>query len=401
MSVWQSEEQRCGVVLREVFAWLEGRELAQAGAACRAWRRAAAAPALWRRLLVAPPGTRTHACALITQACVITVWVYTQLDSTGNIQRLPAGVSWRQEYVRAHAGWRAGPRHRAGAPLLHAALAPGGALLALAAADATLLLWAARAGAWAEAGRADLRARGWATVARSQWATAGRLLLTGSLSLVSDWELLVLHVDDDGGCGTVYSRVRCSAGAAGCWADPAGEAFLSFELHRLGAGIYCTTVWLNAATQETESEYAGVTSPLLRIFNEEGAHLTHALVVQSAEPLSVGEPAAEPAAEADGRAAYLRAIAPRAADELQARVLVAGAGCRLGAWPVRAPRPPPLQASAGGGLAERVRRQRERRAAPEPDAPEPDEAAVRAGCTPPARLARLHAPLVGLALQER
>nr|XP_049708355.1 uncharacterized protein LOC110383186 isoform X2 [Helicoverpa armigera] len=160
-----------------------------------------------------------------------------------------AWVSWRQEYVRAHAGWRAGPRHRAGAPLLHAALAPGGALLALAAADATLLLWAARGGAWAEAGRADLRARGWATVARSQWATAGRLLLTGSLSLVSDWELLVLHVDDDGGCGAVYSRVRCSAGAAGCWADPAGEAFLSFELHRLGAGIYCTTVWLNAATQ--------------------------------------------------------------------------------------------------------------------------------------------------------
>lgn len=45
------------------------------------------------------------------------------------------------------------------------------------------------------------------------------------------------------------SRVRCSAGAAGCWADPLGHTFCSLELRRLGPGLYCTTVWLNTATQ--------------------------------------------------------------------------------------------------------------------------------------------------------
>ncbi|KAJ8729783.1 hypothetical protein PYW08_001364 [Mythimna loreyi] len=53
MSAWQSEEQRCAVVLREVFVLLGASELARAGAVCRAWRRAAAEPALWRRLLLA------------------------------------------------------------------------------------------------------------------------------------------------------------------------------------------------------------------------------------------------------------------------------------------------------------------------------------------------------------
>ncbi|KAJ8725982.1 hypothetical protein PYW07_000680 [Mythimna separata] len=356
MSAWQSEEQRCGVVLREVFGWLDGRSLARAGAACRTWRRAAAEPAHWRRLLRAAPG--------------------------------PAGalVSWRQEYVWSRAGWRLAAQHRAPDTLLHAALAPGDpALLALAGADASAAVWQREAGAWREAGRACLRERGWSAVARAHWAGRRRLLLAGPLALVADWELVVLRVEEDGRCGSVASRVRCSAGAAGCWADAAGDTFFSFELHRLGVGLYCTTVWLNSATQETESEYAGVTSPLLRIYNEDGAHLTHALVAEVPR---------EPPGD------YLRALAPARAPAA-GRVLVTGAGAALSAWRVWAPRPPALHARAGGGLAERVRRRRESRGAPEPDEPEPDEAAVRAACAAPEHCARLAAPLVGLALHER
>lgn len=39
----------------------------------------------------------------------------------------------------------------------------------------------------------------------------------------------------------------------------------------IGLCVPCTLYFL---MQETESEYAGVRSPLLRIYNEEGAHLT-------------------------------------------------------------------------------------------------------------------------------
>lgn len=45
------------------------------------------------------------------------------------------------------------------------------------------------------------------------------------------------------------ARARCSAGAAGCWADAAGDAFLSFELNALAPRLAFTTVWLNCSSQ--------------------------------------------------------------------------------------------------------------------------------------------------------
>ncbi|XP_022835550.1 F-box/WD repeat-containing protein 5-like, partial [Spodoptera litura] len=280
MSVWQSEEQRCAVVLREVLAWLAGADVARCGAVCRAWRRATDDPALWRRLL-----------------------------RRESLLPLPREARWRQEYVRAHAGWRLAARHGAGASVLHGALGAGhgGTRLAVGCADASVAVWARGPCGWVERGRSALRGRGWAAVARVQWPAVGaaRLLVAGPLTLVHDWELLVLSVEEDGSLGAVASRVRCSAGAAGCWADTLGHTFCSLELRRLGPGLYCTTVWLNAATQETESEYEGVTSPMLRIYNEESQHLTHAVVTRS-EPRLLG---------AGG-----------------GRQLVAGGGRRLGAW---------------------------------------------------------------------
>ncbi|CAH1645246.1 unnamed protein product [Spodoptera littoralis] len=298
---------------------------------------------------------------------------------------------WRQEYVRAHAGWRLAARHGAGASVLHGALGAGrgGVRLAVGCADASVAVWARGPRGWVERGRAALRGRGWAAVARVQWPAVGtaRLLVAGPLTLVHDWELLVLSVEgaqnlvifkqnrfDDGSLGAVASRVRCSAGAAGCWADALGHTFCSLELRRLGPGLYCTTVWLNAATQETDSEYEGVTSPMLRIYNEESQHLTHAVVTRT-EPRLLG---------AGG-----------------GRQLVAGGGRRLGAWRVLAPRPARLEASAAGDLAARLGRLRARRAQPEPEEAEPDEAEVRAACAPAVGWCGLPAPLVGLALDER
>ncbi|CAB3231595.1 unnamed protein product [Arctia plantaginis] len=349
-SEWQNETRLCGVVLREVFPWLSGADLARAGATCRAWRRAACDPPLWRQLLLRdgylpnllqkpPPDMET--------------------------------VSWREEYVTACAGWKLEKQHvvaAGGVSLLHAALAPSHDTLALSTDDASLIVWRCEHGEWCELWRSELRSRGWASLARVLWARIGnRLLLTGPRVLIDDWELMVLQLDEDYRGGCVLSRVRCSAGAAGCWAD-AGDTFLSLELRVLAPGIACTTVWLNAATQETQSEYAGVRSPLLRIFNEGGAHITHALVANT---------------EPDGR-----------------RTLITGSARGLGAWPVVEPRPQPLLAGAPGELAERVQRRRARRGSPEEPAPAPDEASVRAACAPPDRECPLAAPLIGLVLHD-
>lgn len=179
--------------------------------------------------------------------------------------------------MTACAGWKLEKQHvvvPCGVSLLHADLAPRRDALALSADDASVAVWRCERGTWCEFWRAELRPRGWATVARVLWARTGlRLLLAGPRVFVDDWELIVLQLDGMGSLasdstqtivrilitkyrfiaedyrgGCVLSRVRCSAGAAGCWAD-AGDTFLSLELRLVAPGIACTSVWLNAATQ--------------------------------------------------------------------------------------------------------------------------------------------------------
>lgn len=111
----------------------------------------------------------------------------------------------------SHAGWSLRTRYRAADTLLHAALAPAAhpaaPLLALAGADGCLAVWREERGAWREAGRACLRARGWGAVARAQWGGRGRLLLAGPLALTDDWELIVLRVKG--------LRVTCNSSSHG------------------------------------------------------------------------------------------------------------------------------------------------------------------------------------------
>lgn len=100
----------------------------------------------------------------------------------------------------------------------------------------------------------NLQARGWTVAERSEWARDGtRLLVAGRRALLDRdaWELLVLAAPAprEGAQWSVGARARASGGAAGCWADAAGEAFLSLELRLLAPGLSATTVWLNAATQ--------------------------------------------------------------------------------------------------------------------------------------------------------
>lgn len=178
--------------------------------------------------------------------------------------------------MRARAGWAPAGRHAAdGSRWVHAALAPAGDALALLAEDASLALWRRVVGEWREVWRERPAANQWSGAVRVTWAHTGtRLLVSGVCVLLHHWELLVLRLNDEYVYGGVSCRARTSAGAAGCWADLIGDTFLSFELQLLGPGLACTTVWLNAATQETQSEYIGVTAPLLRVYNEGGAHIT-------------------------------------------------------------------------------------------------------------------------------
>ncbi|XP_030029387.1 uncharacterized protein LOC115446750 isoform X1 [Manduca sexta] len=394
-ALWQSEQARCGVVLREVFLWLPGASLARAGATCRAWRRAAAEPALWRRLVLRTASPRAHDTLLAT---------------TENYE-------WREEFVCAHAQWkltRTIPATAGGATLIHGALAPRDPWLALAADDASVTVWARGVGStWRERWRHELReARGWASAARVLWAESGRrLLVAGPRALAdvsSSWELLVLQFDDE--ChGREISRTRCSAGAAGCWAGPGGECYLALQTSVLAPGVACTAVWLNTATQETQSEYAGVTARLLRVYNEDGANILLARVLEL--PWSVLD--APPAGD---DAAYYRATRVRTDNDdapptknkqegewSHLRVLVlgwdsgrVGSGGRVCAWSLGAPQPPPVQATAAGSLRARYLAHRERMRAPPPDPPPPAEADVRALCTAPEAECTLPAPPLGL-----
>nr|XP_013189545.1 unnamed protein product [Amyelois transitella] len=401
---WQLDGGELYTVLHAVFAWLSGGELAASGAACRAWRRAARDPLLWRRLLRRRGVAHDTLCALR--------------------QHCPT-ISWRQEYVNVCASWNLVARVPAatesgaadgspqcgGGPLAHAALDSAGGRLALAGEDATFSIWVRKDNEWQEEWSSDLRTRGWSGVVRSEWAQTGpkapaagsRLLVTGALALADRWELLVLQRDE---CGAYrcMSRAGCGAGAGGCWA--AAGAFLSLELCRLARRLALTVVWLNAATQETQSEYAGVTSPLLRVFNEDSAHLTHALVADV--PLDAMRNILSNADDSmqslsPGSMYYLASIKTcvEAEDSVQTLVTAShGPGGALRAWAVSARRPPPLLAAGAGSLAARALRRRHAAGAAPPGPAEPDEAAVRAMCDPPDAECYLHSAVLGLVLNS-
>ncbi|RVE44338.1 hypothetical protein evm_011000 [Chilo suppressalis] len=376
LSRWQAVDSGLTqAVLGLVFAWLEGASLARAGAACRAWRAAAACPTLWRRLL-RPCPTRPTGC-----------------------------VSWREEYVRVHAGWElrarlSGGRGGAGESFLHAALAPTGCRLALTTTDANILIWELDAEEiWREVWSVSLRARGWESAERAEWARAGRrLLVAGPVALAQRWELIVLDESDGG--WSVASRASCGGGAAGCWATRAARAYLALTPRRLAPRLWITTVAINAATQETQSEYAGVTAPLLHIFNEEEASITHVVVAEV--PLQDASASDDECSNSDNEdydsdGAYGLA-----------RVLLAGFGGAMGAvraWLLYSLQPPPLLAGAGGAGDLRARASRRRAAAARdppdpPDPPEPSEQQVRDMCTPPDAECRFDGTLIGLTVQH-
>ncbi|XP_039764538.1 uncharacterized protein LOC120637020 [Pararge aegeria] len=389
---------------------------------------------------------------------VVVEWRRLSQDTIDKIILSEPQWSWRAEWRRAAAGWRrAATLHARGAaePALRcAALHGAGRCVALL--DECALLTVFELGPGAGAAwrvRCSFAASAeWRDVAHAQWAPAPRhvLLLAAPLALAERHEILVVGFDEHW-----RHRVLCRcAGAVAGWVDDA--TFLSLQLHLLAPGQACTTVWLNAASQETQSEHAGVTSPLLRIYNEAAAHISHILVVDVPQdepaPATVASEADDAADVAGGAGepgpAYYCALRPvgtayahlhcclssaarilnlittrsfiwresgrRAEWALilavsQARgaaarwLLAAGgaAGARRGAatallaWPLARALPlPPLRAAEP--LAERVRR---RAQAPAPaDAPRPAEADVRALCSPPGAACALGQQILGLAL---
>ncbi|XP_063359129.1 uncharacterized protein LOC134648538 [Cydia amplana] len=422
--LWQSHSQ-LDVVLELVFLWLGGVDLACCGAACRAWRQAIRRADVWRCLLVQASSADTvHALASIYDgAC-----------------------PWRELYVSSIAPWRrvASLTPERPARLAAAALNRDGNLIAVAAEDCSFTIWELENGKWARAGAGSV-ALGWTGVARAEWAPdAPLLLLAGSSPLSAQrGALAVLRPRNEGSLESWVVAARATGGG-GCWA---GEVFLSLELSRLSAmehaPVFGTDVWLNAATQETEDEFAGTAARVLRIYNEKRAVVTQAVCADAPLDARAAQEWAE--AEATARAEDMRidassdstsadpAYAPevvklqeygpdeayyrviydrgRASDTPNAwiRVVVLACGGVLGVWPLPRERPPPLRvpddALRTRMRARAERRQREAEAAAagevEEEAPEPSTAELRARCDPPAARLRLPGNVLGLtALQN-
>ncbi|XP_050685172.1 uncharacterized protein LOC126979723 isoform X2 [Leptidea sinapis] len=288
LSPWQGRAE-CGVVLQcvlermsaegldgdEGVAGEAGRAVLRFGAVCRDWRRAALDSALWRRLVaprVTPVALRTLADA--------------RALSLDHVE-----WSWKVEGLLCLAEWR--QRGRLGsaesAPLVHAALDPPGYHLAVLSEDGQLRIWehvSKQADEdWVE--RCNLRVSGeWRGGGRVCWGpqSAGRrgrtLLVSGSLLLAERCEVQLLHITgEDQYDIRVLCRGTCSLGTEPCWWDH--SAFLTLRVQLLAPGLACTTVWLNSVTQESHSEHAGVMMPLLRIFNEAGANISHMLIADT------------------------------------------------------------------------------------------------------------------------
>ncbi|KAI5634724.1 hypothetical protein NE865_12579 [Phthorimaea operculella] len=419
----------------------EGCESAWAGSDGRAAAALSAVFELWRRRLQAECAATPHSL----RACALYYASENDRNSEEEINTIDKEFfewSWRDEYVRAAASWRhvysvtpfdapavdgggggggeggnTEPEKRTtvGPTLLHAALSPRGDALAVTAEDASISIFTQKEPActWTLLWHASLVRRGWRAASRVEWAPAGagagasdgeRLLVAGPLALVERWEVLVLQLERGArGGAVVLARAGAAAGAAGCWASR--DAFLSLELRLLAPHRAVTTVWLNSATQEEESEFTGVASPVLRVYNEAQAHISHVIAVEAPTDSDFTEHGPSGADEQFIRT-VLEEPCSRGGTATQ-RLLVAACGraggpmgraTALGCWRLRALTLPRLCAlAAGGGLAERVARRRHAPRVDEPDPPVPTEDEVRALCSPPAALCPLQARVLGLA----
>ncbi|XP_038211416.1 uncharacterized protein LOC119831914 [Zerene cesonia] len=396
---WQSEDGCTCVVLECVFERLTPRELLRCGGVCRAWRRAARAGPLWRRALLPRTEPRLVRALADTARCN---------RNTGTW----ASWNWVREGMLSMARWEPSESlvPASGVPLIHMALDASDTRLAVLAEDGHLSIWArssvGAAGQWRERWGGAASAE-WRRACSAQWAPrAPRLLVAGALLLADRWEVLVLDINNNFS-GKIICRAACSVGTSCCWMDD--DTFLTLRVQLLGLGQACTTVWLNAAAQETFSEHAGVVMPLLRIYNEAAANITHILIADvpsNFDEKEVSIEKEENGGEAEEReismprAAYFRCL--RKGDHSQSvRMLIAAGGCpgetrgqarALHGWSV----PPQLRVPpicVREELRERVRLRRERADSPPQDLP---EAAVRALCTPPAALCPLAGSVLGI-----
>ncbi|XP_047987500.1 uncharacterized protein LOC125227280 isoform X2 [Leguminivora glycinivorella] len=326
------------------------------------------------------------------------------------------------------------------ARLAAAALNRAGDLLALAAEDCSFTVWVLENGLWTRVGAGSV-ALGWTGVARAEWAPdAPLLLLAGSAPLSAQRGELAVLRPRDGSLESWVVAARASGGG-GCWA---GEGFLSLELSRLSAPehapVFGTDIWLNAATQETEDEFAGTAARVLRIYNEKRAVITQAVCADA--PLDARSAQEWAEAEATVCAEDMHADNPTSTDVAHApeivkleemgpgedyyrviydrgrssntpnawiHVVVLACGGVLGVWPLSRERPPPLRvpddALRTRMRARAERRQREAEAAAagevEEEPPEPSIAELRARCDPPTARLRLSGNVLGLtALQN-
>ncbi|XP_045511017.1 uncharacterized protein LOC123705944 [Colias croceus] len=405
---WQGEAGCTRVALDCVFERLAPRELLCCGGVCRAWRCAARAGPLWRRALLPRAGPRLLRALADTARANRDTLVPPDARPDCSKQSW-ASWNWVYEGMLSMARWERSESlaPAAGAPLVHMALDSSDTRLAILAEDGHLSIWARSSagemGHWREHWSGVASAE-WREACSVQWAPrAPRLLAAGAMLLADRWEVLVFDVDDFR--GKIICRAACSAGTSCCWMDD--DSFLTLRVQLLGPGQACTTVWLNAAAQETYSEHAGVVMPLLRIYNEAAANITHILIADAPFNLdekyaSVEEENMEEGECEDNmpQAAYFRCL--RKDDRSQSvRMLIAAGGCpggvpgqarALRGWSVPAQlRVPPIRVREE--LRERVRLRRERADSPPQDLP---EAAVRALCTPPAALCPLAGTVLGI-----
>ncbi|XP_041969767.1 uncharacterized protein LOC121726433 isoform X2 [Aricia agestis] len=428
---WQGagqHEASARVVLHCVLAQCAAPDLWRCGAVCRAWRRAAADAQLWRRLL--QPRARPATLAALAGLNEI-AGCY---DDEASVS---TGGWWRGQYALSAARWRRRGQLAAaadGAAIAAAALHRAASLLALLRDDGRITVWSSTSTEYEPADPASWQKRWeggagaeWSCGADARWAPrAPRLLVAGTLALADRLEVIVYDFEVPGR-GAVLCRATAvgAGGAAGCWVDDA--VFLTLELRLLAPGHACTTVWLNAATQKTQSEHAGVMSPLLRIYNESAATISDVAVVELPPESKVGaEPGAKAGAEAEAEAGakagadvelgcrepdttYYHALASKHRSTptgMHGLIAVGGAtggerGCGRALLLWRLPRSlAPAQLLVRDGLAERVRRRRERPHTPPPEV-EPDEAAVRALCTPPQAFCLLPSQILGFIVHPK
>lgn len=251
-------------VLLHIFSYLGAKDITVAGCVCKSWHRIGEDELIWKHLL------------------------YRDFHVNPSIPRTPGANSWLKEYKRLKNDIPMVMTERLEShfnQVLHVAFSHDGTMFSTASKDGNIIVWDSDYPCRLKY-KQDMTEFRWKHTQFSQFNASDTLLLVSGIHFGSphntSGEIAVFTVQNE---FLLQCRVvNKPYDVFGCWIGE--QHLLSGELHWLAHLTSLSTLWINKASQEPESEHIPVITQLYKFYNPSASSIRSVMVAECKWPES-------------------------------------------------------------------------------------------------------------------